>query len=25
MLVGSLAPQTIANQQGSHHNLAGMA
>ncbi len=23
MLVGSLAPQTIANQKGSHHNLVG--
>jgi SSS family solute:Na+ symporter len=23
MLVGSLAPQAITNQQGSHHNLAG--
>jgi len=25
MLVGSLAPQTIANQQGSHHKLVGTA
>ncbi len=24
MLVGSLAPQAIANQKGSHHNLVGM-